>query len=183
VRILFTVAGILLLVYYGYLYRERKKLNTKLETLKSSTVRVFVIFKSQSRLTEEGFQLPPVNDQIKLFHTCNGEFSEDYDMKSPFEAALYCEPEGISYEIAGTAAKEFFAALKFDKDMNAVCACSGRPEFLFFSKDNELLARLSIKHGTGIFCGLLSSNDIRLTKSSQKKLKIFFQKHKFPIFD
>ena len=183
-KILLTVFCIIYLVHFTYYLIARKKLNDKLEKLKASTNKVFIVFTGTSRFTKQGIKLPSSSDQIKLFHTCDVKSFHEHDYKAPFyEVLTHCEYDGKAYEITGNAIKEFLSDLDFDKNLRATCACSGKSRFLFFSKDNKLLACFYFKHGENIRCELFPDGDIRLTKSSQKKLKYFLIKHKFPVFD
>jgi hypothetical protein len=183
-RVLLTVFCIIYLVHFTYHLIARKKLNDKLEKLKASSNKVFIVFNGTSRFAEQDIKLPPSSNQIILFHTCDVKSFHEHDYKDPFyEVLTHCECDGKAYEITGNAIKEFLSALEFDKDAGSTCMCSGKPKFLFLSKDNKLLECLHLKHGKRISSNTFSRGDLILTKSSQKKLKVFLTKHKFPVFD
>jgi hypothetical protein len=182
-KILLIVICIIPLADIVYAFVGRKQLNDKLEELKASTDKVFIVFNDQSKLEEYGIRLPAGSDKVKLVYTYDERFlGNNYHELLPPEVIVNCSPEGQAYKLAGNTGKELLSLLRIDKNLGTFSNFSGRTKILLFSKD-KLLALFRVQQGQNLRSKLFPEGDVKLTKTSQKHLKDFFFKHQFPTFD
>lgn len=182
-RISTTVICVVVLVYFLADFLVKRHLRDKFEKLKASTDQVVLVYMDYPVLEKQGIKFPLSNSQIKLIYTYDDTFlNTDKEDKLPIDVVNHCIPEGKAYEITGNTTKEFLSFLKLNKSLGDCCSCGGNPKILFLSK-GKLLAYVRLLHGQNIRSKLFPGGDVSLIKSSQKKLKSFFIKHKLPVFD
>jgi hypothetical protein len=179
-KILIIVICIIPLADIVYAFMGRQQLNDKLEKLKASTDKVFIVFNDQSQLEKYGIRLPAGSEKVKLVYTYDERFlGDNHHELLPPEVIVNCAPEGQAYKLAGNAGKELLSLLRIDKNLGTVSGFSGNTKILLFSKD-KLLALFRIHQGQNLRSKLFPEGDVKLTKTSQKSLKDFFFKHQFP---